>query len=187
MTSVKKTKTNRANAQGSTGPRTAWGKARAAQNAWRHGLNRSAIADPVLFEQFERLTQALADETADNEICQLAQRVAEAQIELQRVRYARHQLLSCLMSIPKYDSEANLRKKDKMVLHCLRTTGPFTPMPDDVVEFVYSWPEGPEKLTTILMDKVHQLFLLDRYERRALSRRKFAIRAFEEVKRQRRH
>ena len=73
------------------------------------------------------------------------------------------------MSIPKYDSEANLRKKDQMVIRCLRTTGAFAPMPDDVVEFVYSWLEGPEKFATILMDKVHQWLLLDRYERRALS------------------
>jgi hypothetical protein len=74
------------------------------------------------------------------------------------------------MSIPKYDSEANLRKKDQMVIRCLRTTGAFAPMPDDVVEFVYSWLEGPEKFATILMDKVHQWLLLDRYERRALWR-----------------
>jgi hypothetical protein len=187
MTSVRKTKANRANAQASTGPRTAHGKASAAQNAWRHGLNQRGIANPILSEQVEQLTRALADESTDIEICQLARRVAEAQSEVQRMRDARHRLLFRIMGIPEYDSEANLRKKDNMVLRCLRTTGPFTPMPDDVVEFVYSSPEGPEKLATILMDMVHQLFLFDRYERRALSRRKFAIRALDEAKRQARH
>ena len=160
----------------------------AAQNARRYGLNQSAIADPVLLEQVERLTRALADDdVSDIEICELARRVADAQIELQQVRYARHQLLSRTMNIPKYDSQANLRKKDKMVIRCLRTTGPFTPMPDDVVGFLYSFPEGADKFATIVMDKVRELFLLDRYERRALSRRKFAIRALDEAKRQRRH
>jgi hypothetical protein len=186
MTSFQKTKANRANAQHSTGPKTAQGKARAAQNAWRHGLNPPAIANPTLSDQIERLTRALAEDDTDVEIWKLARSVAEVQIGLQMVRHARHRLLFRTMSIPQYDSQANLREKDKLVLRCLRTTGPFAPMPDHVVEFLNSWPEGAEKLATILIDKVHQLLLLDRYERRALSRRKFAIRALDEAKWQRR-
>ncbi len=56
-------------------------------------------------------------------------------------------------------------------------------MPDDVLEFVYSRPQGPQKFAMILSDKLHELLLLDRYERRALSKRKFAIRALDEVQR----
>jgi hypothetical protein len=186
MTSAQKTKTNRANAQASTGPKTAAGKTRAAQNARRHGLSLSVIADSVLSEEVEVLARAIAGEAADAEIYLLARRIAEAQIRLGQVRYARHRLLSHTMSLPKYDSKANLREKMKMVVCCLRTTGPFTPMPDHVLELLYSWPEGPDKFATILMDKAHEFFLLDRYERRALSRRKFAIRALDEAKWQRR-
>jgi hypothetical protein len=186
MSSLQKTKANRANAQRSTGPRTVQGKARAAQNAWRHGLNRPAIADEVFSEQIERLARAFAgDDSTDIELFQLARRAAQAQIELQHVRNARHELLFRSMSLPQYESQATTRKKDKLVLRCLRTSGPFAPMPDDVLDFLYTWPEGPAKLTTILIDEVHQLVRLDRYERRALSRRKFAIRAFDEAKRQR--
>jgi hypothetical protein len=54
-----------------------------------------------------------------------------------------------------------------------------TPMPDDVVAFLDSKPEGPVKLAMILADKARELRALDRYERRALSRRKFAIRAYD--------
>jgi hypothetical protein len=186
MTSVQKAKTNRANAQASTGPKTARGKALASQNARRHGLSLSVIADPVLSNQVEVLARTIAGETIDVEIYQLARRIAEAQIELQRVRYARHQFLFQTMSDPKYDSKANVLEKMKLVVRCLRTAGPRTPMPDDILGFVYSWPEGPNKFATILSDKVHEFFVLDRYERRALSRRKFAIRAIE-AKWQRRH
>jgi hypothetical protein len=182
MTTAQKAKANRANAQASTGPKTVRGKARASRNARRHGLSLSVMADSFLSEPVERLARAIAGETTDGEIYQLARRTAEAQIELQRVRYARHQLLFQTMSLPEYDSEANERKKMKMVIGCLRSTGPFTPMPDDVLKFVYSWSERPEKFAAILLDKVHQFFVLDRYERRALSRRKFAIRALDEAK-----
>ena len=51
------------------------------------------------------------------------------------------------------------------------------------MEFLNSKPEGPYKFATILADKTRQLFALDRYERRALSRRKFAIRAFDAARR----
>jgi hypothetical protein len=43
--------------------------------------------------------------------------------------------------------------------------------------------EEPQKFAIIFAQKIEQLFAIDRYERRALSRRKFAIRAFHEAQR----
>lgn len=56
-------------------------------------------------------------------------------------------------------------------------------MSEKVMEFLNSKPEGPYKFATILADKTRQLLALDRYERRALSRPKFAIRAFDAARR----
>jgi len=47
-----------------------------------------------------------------------------------------------------------------------------------------SRPEGAQKFATILADTTQQLAAMDRYERRAVSRRKFAIRALDTAQRQ---
>jgi hypothetical protein len=63
------------------------------------------------------------------------------------------------------------------------------PNPPDIsmeaLEFATSNPslEGPDKLATILLEEAKELLAMDRYERRALSRRKFAVRAFDEARR----
>src|SRR5450759_2469964 len=89
MTSTRKINANRANAQASTGPRTKSGKARAALNARRHGLSLSVTSNPVLAEQVETLAREFAGKSSDPEIAELAHDVAEAQIDLVRIRLAR--------------------------------------------------------------------------------------------------
>jgi hypothetical protein len=84
-----KAASNRRNAQRSTGPRTAAGKARSAQNARRHGLNRPAVSDPAWAESIAMLTRAIAGEGGDGECLALATCIAAAHIDVVRVRRAR--------------------------------------------------------------------------------------------------
>ena len=86
MTSERKQKANRANARLSTGPKSANGKARSAKNALRHGLNSSVLSDPCLAEEVERMAHRIAGERAGSELLACARAIAEAQIDLQRVR-----------------------------------------------------------------------------------------------------
>lgn len=130
-------------------------------------------------EEVEALAQEIAGTDVNAERMEFARRIAEAQIDLRRVRHARHQLFSETLSDPAYESEAMQRKKLATVVHCMRDAGAHAPMPDEVMKFLNSKPEGPHKFATILSDQARQLLALDRYERRALSRRKFAIRAFD--------
>jgi hypothetical protein len=109
-------------------------------------------------------------------------RVAGAQIDLHRVRHARHQLLSQALSDPDYESEGMLRKKAALAIRFLRRFDSSKPMPDNVMEFLYSKPEGPYKFAAILADKTRQLLALDRYERRAVSRRNRAIQSLDAVR-----
>jgi hypothetical protein len=161
MTSAK-AKANRTNAQASTGPKTARGKSRAAQNARRHGLSLSILEDPVLSAEAENLADEIAGEGATPEILALARRIAEAQIDLQRARHARHQFLSDRLEDPDNDSRENVRVK-----------GPA------MKPFVTSTTQGADKFSLILYQDAKHLLGIERYERRALSRRKFAIRAFD--------
>ena len=181
MTSERKITANRANARASTGPRTTRGRARAARNALRHALSLPVCSDPVLSEEVETLAREIAGPGANAETHELARQVAEAQIDLRRVRYARHQFLSDTLSKQYYDSLANIRRKEKVLDAILRRNPLDISM--ETLKFMISTPQGPDKLATILSGEAKKLLAMDRYERRALSRRKFAIRAFDEARR----
>jgi hypothetical protein len=136
-----------------------------------------------LSAEVETLAREIAGPGANAETQELARQVAEAQIDLRRVRYARHQFLSDTLSNQDYESDANMRMKVKVLSALLRPNPP--DMSTEALKFVTSTPQGPHKLATILLQEAKKLLAMDRYERRAVSRRKFAIRAFDAVNRDR--
>jgi hypothetical protein len=115
----------------------------------------------------------------------LARRVAEAQIDLRRVRYARHQLLSDALADPHYESRADTRAKMSVIKQLLTPKLAGIPVPAFIEKYLITTPEGPAKFATILSEETKQSLAMDRCERRALSRRKFAIRALDEARRMR--
>jgi hypothetical protein len=92
MVSERKLRANRANSQRSTGPKTAAGRAAAAGNARRHGLRIPVLSDPVLSAEVEAMATKIADATP--ELLPLARPIAEAQVDIFRIRRARVAMLS---------------------------------------------------------------------------------------------
>jgi hypothetical protein len=135
MSSEEQINANRANATVSAGPKTAAGKARSACNAKRrHGLRIPVLADPSLSHAAKSMPAqiALSNKRFDMES---ALQIAEAQIDVQRVRNARTGVLNAVIR--------------------LGDAHPKQPLVPEVVE---------------------KLLDLDRYERRAMSRRNSVIR-----------
>jgi hypothetical protein len=102
-------------------------------------LNISVLSDPALAPLAEAIVHRIAGPNANAEVLDCARRIAESQVDLDRVRSCRWRLISGILSDPNYQPLL---------------------APD-------------EKLAVVLKERISQLATIDRYERRALSRRKF--------------
>jgi hypothetical protein len=147
-------------------------------NARWHGLATPLRLEPGVDEEIERLAIAIAGARSD--LMDLARRVAESELELRRVRQAR-MLLAKFPRPPTSEPKKGKSTNFKMRQRALRQ---FSRLP-----------------TEAMFEKLRRLFVEDkeyglpnhilpgfdpnafhRYEQRAVSKRKFAIRDFDRAR-----
>jgi hypothetical protein len=165
---------NRRNARKSTGPSSPAGKQRAAQNARQHGLSLPIASDPGFAAEVAAFTRAIAGPLADAGRLARAMRVAEAEIDLKRIRACRDHLLTAPLAPRRPDLVAQLREipahdvEERLRAIAVWQDGPSQP-PDPI----------PPNVCEAIAHRAKAIRALERYERRALSRRKAAIRQFD--------
>jgi hypothetical protein len=100
--SKRKLRANRLGKPAGTGPTSAVGKARSAQNARKHGLNVPVMHDPDVGADVAFMAEEIAPGCQDPELIGRAHRIAEAQVDLIRVARARRDIISAAMADPDY-------------------------------------------------------------------------------------
>jgi hypothetical protein len=163
MTSDRQIASNRRNGRRSRGPRTAAGKASGSRNALRRGLAVSVLTEPGLCAQVEALAHSIAGNGADNFRANQARIVAEAQLDLVRIQDAKVMLMNSHIAetmptkVFGFDATRNSQCGDD---------------PSGETTFPQEFVMAPT------IEGLRQLAGLERYEQRAISRRRRAMRAF---------
>jgi hypothetical protein len=170
------TKTSAAKLRGA-GPKTPAGKRRVAQNARRHGLSIPVCLDPKFSQEVEALAHKIAGPGAGDQKLDHARLIAEAQVDLTRIRTTRLELLADQTARTPRLTISQLKR----ALTRLKKLEDFEEAFERMECLIDGEPEGGNypSLESGMNVLAQKLLRLERYERRALSRRKFAIRAFD--------
>jgi hypothetical protein len=156
VASEKQISANRRNAQKSTGPTTVSGKKRSSKNSYNHGLSLP-IRKVESQKQLEELSRLFAVDASDAKMLGLAERAADAQADLIRVRNVKTAMLECAL---------------------MKTQGENRVQPevlDSSRPLLIGEGEEEQSFVNAVRHILPELTKIDRYEKRAAGRRDRAI------------
>jgi hypothetical protein len=165
---------NRRNARKSTGPRSSAGKSRSSSNAYRHGLSVSVGASATLAPQLEKLARKIAGNAVDAITLERAREIAQAELDLARVRRAKVALIESARAFAAADRpQVPVSQVDEFVKATVERGSAPVPEPTDSGPMVP--PQDPDRSAEAVRRVLPELRKLDRYERRAAARRDRAV------------
>jgi hypothetical protein len=171
MASERQIAANRRNARKSTGPHSGAGKKRASRNAYRHGLRSSITSTAAYAKQLDKLVREIAGDTKDAILLERARAIAQAELELARVRRVKVALIERASAFGELDP---LTVTQMIRLFNAFVLGrPIVPKPADSSATMPS--HEPDRSAEAIRRVLPELRKLDRYERRAAARRDRAV------------
>jgi hypothetical protein len=182
MASERQIAANRRNAQKSTGPRRSAAKKRTSQNAYRHGLTVSPLANPALAKRLDKLARLIAGDSKSEIVLDHARAAAQAELDLARVRQVKIALIKSVAALGALDAPQDIGAVVKAWLYlelALAGTAPRgrPPAIKEPVDPLATMPaEEPGRTAEAVRRALPELLKLDRYESRAVARRDRAMR-----------
>ena len=175
MASERQIAANCRNARKSTGPRSGAGKSRSSRNAYRHGLTLSITSTAGSAKQLDRLVREIAGNTEDPILLERASAIAQAELDLVRVRQAKVALIERACSFGGLEPPQVSSSVTRVIrlLNALEPGRIIRPNPIDPAATMP--PQKSDRSAEAVRRVLSELRTLNRYERRAAARRDRAV------------
>jgi len=173
MASERQIAANRRNARKSTGPRSGAGRKRASHNAFCHGLTLSITSTAAFAKHLDRLVRKIAGDSEEAIVLERARAVAQAELELARVRRTKVALIERASAFGQLDPPRLTVTQMIRLLNAFDRGRLIVPKPLDASATMPS--QEPHRSAEAVRRVLPELRKLDRYERRAAARRDRAV------------
>src|SRR5262245_38469810 len=176
MASERQIAANRRNARNSTGPRSGAGKKRASGNAYRYGLTLNITSTAAFAKQLDKLVREIAGDSKDAIMLERARAIAQAELDLARVRRAKVALIERASVFGELDPPQAFSRVTQIIrlLHAI-DRGRVPSFPEPVHSSATMPSQEPDRSAEAIRRVLPELRKLDRYERRAAAQRDRAV------------
>jgi hypothetical protein len=145
----------------------------ASRNAYRHGLTVSITSSEGFAKQLDKLAREIAGDTEDPILLERARAIAQAELDLARVRRAKVALIERASAFGELDPPRLTLTQMISLLNAFDRGRLIAPKPIDASATMPS--QEPDRSAEAVRRVLPDLRKLDRYERRAAARRARAV------------